>query len=58
MRKGTSKAVRKKFTWCVDPDNIQVAEVNAFLIIPAVAGAAFGPDSVWTLSLDGLLPLL
>lgn len=30
--------------WRVDPDNIQVAEVDAFFIIPIVTGAAFGPD--------------
>lgn len=51
-RQGTSKAVRKELTWCVDPDNIQVAEVDAFFIIPAVAGAAFGPDSVFVSSLS------
>ena len=32
--------------WRVNPDNIQVTEVDAFFIIPAVAGAAFGPDTV------------
>lgn len=38
--------------WRVDPDNIQVAEVDAFFIIPAVTGAAFGPGAVrmWSLS--------
>lgn len=38
--------------WRIDPDNIQMAEVDAFLIIPVVAGAAFGPDAVWTCSLS------
>lgn len=39
----------------IDPDNIQMAEVDAFLILPVVAGAAFGPDAVRTCSLS--LPL-
>lgn len=51
-RQGTSEAIRKELTRRVDPDNIQVAEVDAFFIIPAVTGAAFGPDAVlvWSLS--------
>lgn len=36
--------------WCIDPDNIQMAEVDAFFIVPVAAGAAFGPDVVWTCS--------
>lgn len=30
--------------WGVDPDDVQMAEVDALFIIPAVTGAAFGPD--------------
>lgn len=36
----------------VDPDNVQVAEVDALFIVPAAAGAAFGPDAVWRCSLS------
>ena len=30
--------------WRVDPDNVQVAEVDALFVVPAATGAAFGPD--------------
>lgn len=33
--------------WRINPDNIQMAKVNAFFIIPVVAGAALDPDVVW-----------
>lgn len=42
----------------VDPDNIQVAEVDAFFIIPVVTGAAFGPHAVWMWSLSRQLCLV
>lgn len=32
--------------WCIDPDNIQVAEVMALRVQEAAAGATLGPDSV------------
>lgn len=51
-RQGASHAVREDFTGGVDPDNIQVAEVDAFFVQPAVTGAAFGPDTVWMWSLS------
>lgn len=28
---------------CVDPDDVQVTEVDAFLVQPAVAGTSLGP---------------
>lgn len=30
--------------WGVDPDDVQMAEVDALFIVPAVTGAALGPD--------------
>lgn len=54
---GTSQAIRKDFTGRIDPDNIQVAEVNALLIVPAVTGAALGPDAVWLWTLGSRLSL-
>lgn len=44
--------------WRIDPDDIQVAEVDTFFIIPAVAGAALGPDMVWMRTLSRRLHLV
>lgn len=41
--------------WCVYPDDIKVAEVDAFFIVPVVTGAALGPDMVRMWSLSRLL---
>lgn len=35
----------------VDPDDVQVAEVDALLVVPVAAGAAFGPDVASVLGL-------
>lgn len=39
----------------VDPDDVQVAEVDALLVLPVAAGAAFGPAVASGLSLGRLL---
>lgn len=45
-RQGTSQSVRSSLAWCIDPDDVQVAEVDALLIHPVVAGAPLGSDAV------------
>lgn len=37
------RALRSCSPRCVDPDDVQVTEVDAFLIQPAVAGTSLGP---------------
>lgn len=51
-RHGTSQTIRKKFAWCVDPDDVQVAEVDALPVFPVVTRAALGPDVAWMRCMD------
>lgn len=46
-RQGTAQAVYRHLTGCIDPDDVQVAEVVTLGILLIIASAAFGSHAMW-----------
>lgn len=50
--------VRGSLPWCIDPDYVQVTEVDALSVLPVVTGASLGPDVVRMNRLDRRLQMV